>query len=510
MRRFVLGLILAGLPSLAATQAIVVSPRPDKVAVTVYRDPNGQGAMELSWLGGFALITETRHVTLPAGEVDLRFEGVAGGLIPQSAVVSGLGDGVTEKNRDAKLLSPGTLIDAYLGQRVHLRRTSKATGKVVEQEAIVRASAQGIVVQTEAGIEALRCTGLKETLLAPRVPADLSAKPTLSVRTRADHPVEADVTLTYLTSNFDWRAHYVATLAPDGKTLALFAWLTLANGDDTGFVNADTMAVAGRLNREEVARLEPEARSIAIECWPSRTTSDIDEAYPPPPPPPAAEMDAIVVTGSRIARPELEAPSPVTVISAQQESLGDLKLYRIPIPVTVAAHAQKQVALLNQPSAKVEISYRWRASFATEETEPQSADQILKLENLKKGGLGLPLPAGTFTLYTMRGDSPFVLGEGEMTDRAVGEKVEVTLNETPGVRVTQRGVERTDGDKSTELTATNDSPSAVRFEARFNEYPRARVIRSSEKLVRRDGAWWWTTNLPANGSRILTLRYRDN
>ena len=126
MRRLGLALIL--LPAMAASQAIVISPKPDKVAVTVYRDPNGSGAMELSWLGGFALVTETRHVTLPAGEVDLRFEGVAGGLIPQSAVVSGLGDSVTEKNRDAKLLSPGTLIDAYLGQRVHLRRTSKATG----------------------------------------------------------------------------------------------------------------------------------------------------------------------------------------------------------------------------------------------------------------------------------------------------------------------------------------------------------------------------------------------
>ena len=107
--------------------------------------------MDLGWLGGFALVTETRRVSLPAGEVDLRFEGVAGGLIPQSAVVSGLGDVVSEKNRDAKLLSPGTLIDAYLGQRVHLRRTSKATGKVTEQEAIVRASGDGIVVQTEIG-----------------------------------------------------------------------------------------------------------------------------------------------------------------------------------------------------------------------------------------------------------------------------------------------------------------------------------------------------------------------
>lgn len=505
MRRLILGLMLAAQPSLVAAQAIVISPKPDKVAVTVYRDPNGQGAMELSWLGGFALVTETRHVMLPAGEVDLRFEGVAGGLIPQSAVVSGLGDGVTEKNRDAKLLSPGTLIDAYLGQRVHLRRTSKATGKVTEQEAIVRASGSGIIVQTEAGIEALRCTGLSETLLAPRVPADLSAKPTLSVRTRADHPVEADVTLTYLTSNFDWRAHYVATLAPDGKTISLFAWLTIANGDDTGFVNADTMAVAGRLNREVTERLEPEAHAIKLNCWPSQRTHEIptDEigarmraSNAPPPPAPTPEMDsddAIVLTGSRIM--------------ARRETLGDLKLYRIPIPVTVASNSQKQVALLEQPQAKFRSFYRWNNSFGNTTDEPTLASRILRFENREKDGLGLPLPAGSFTLYTDRGGNPFLLGEGRMTDRAVGETVDVELSDVPGVHVEQTDIERNDNDLEQELVVTNDQPFAVAFEARLSGPEH--ILSSSSKVVRRDGFWWWTLTLPKNSTRTLRVRYRD-
>ena len=209
-------------------------------------------------------------------------------------------------------------------------------------------------------------------------------------------------------------------------------------------------------------------------------------------------------------RSDLEAASPVTVLQAERENLGDLKLYRIPIPVSVASNSQKQVALLEQQRAKVDTFYRWRANFSTQETEPQPADQILRMENRKKDGLGLPLPAGTFTLYTMRGDQPFVLGQGEMTDRAVDETVEVTLSETPGVRVTQREVDRLSGDQGTELIATNDLPYAVKFEARFNEYPRSRLIRSSEKVARRDGAWWWITKLPANGRRTLTIRFRDD
>src|SRR5438045_6536820 len=154
--RALLAAALACLSVMARAQAITTSPAPDKVAVTVYRAANASGTMDLEWLQGFAIVRETRRVSLPAGESELRFEGVAGGIIPQSAIIEGLGD-VVEKNRDAKLLSPGTLLDSLLGRRVHLRRISKATGAVREQEAVVRASGDGVVLETAEGIEALRC-----------------------------------------------------------------------------------------------------------------------------------------------------------------------------------------------------------------------------------------------------------------------------------------------------------------------------------------------------------------
>src|SRR3712207_375775 len=148
-------------PAQGQERQIVSSPAPERVAVTVYRNPDrGLEPMDLSWLGGYALVSETRRVRLPAGGSELRFEGVTAGLVPQSAIVTGLGPAVLEKNRDARLLSPGSLLAANLGQRLTLRRTSRATGAVREQEAVVRATADGVVLQTPDGIEALRCTGL--------------------------------------------------------------------------------------------------------------------------------------------------------------------------------------------------------------------------------------------------------------------------------------------------------------------------------------------------------------
>nr|HMN54342.1 hypothetical protein [Sphingopyxis sp.] len=228
--------LLAPVPTLAQTAAperpVVVSAQIADVAVTVYRAPNrGGGAIDPKWPQGFAFITETRKVTLPAGVSVLRFEGVAEGLLPETAVVSGLPDGVIEKNRDARLLSPAGLVDAYLKRSVTLRRTDRATGKVVEQEALIQAGPNGGgIVETANGYEALGCSGLPERMLYARVPKDLSAKPTLSVLVESKAARTVTVQLLYLAEGFDWAANYVADRAADGRTLGLTGWITVANG----------------------------------------------------------------------------------------------------------------------------------------------------------------------------------------------------------------------------------------------------------------------------------------
>ena len=52
---------------------------------------------------------------------------------------------------------------------------------------------------------------------------------------------------------------------------------------------------------------------------------------------------------------------------ARQEDLGDLKLYRLPEPVTVAAYGQKQVAFLQRPAVPVELVYRQRLDQLVDE-----------------------------------------------------------------------------------------------------------------------------------------------
>lgn len=492
------GLLLLALAP-AAGAVPVTSAAPEEVAVTVYRNPDrGPGeAMQLGWLNGYALIAETRTVRIPAGEADLRFEGVAGGIVPETAIVSGLPGGAVEKNQDAFLLSPASLLDRSLGRRVHLRRTHQKTGVVREEEAIVRSGAGGaVVLQTAQGFETLRCTGLKETIVFEAVPPGLSAKPTLSVRTRSPASAEATVTLSYLATGFDWQANYVATLAPAGDRMDLFAWVTLASTDETSFVHARTQTVAGRANRDTERRYRERGAPLRLRCWPAGTTSDI----------PSGEYgDEIVVTGSRLlsrAPPPPPPPVPVAAaMEARQEELGDLKLYRIPEPVTVAANGQKQVAMFQRKAVPVRQIYRSRI-----DPESGSADfpviRLLRMRNTVPQGLGLPLPAGRLVLFGAGRERPLLLGEGFVADKALGEEVEVEVATATGVRA--RLVRRSGQPPGYPnlLTVTNDQAQPVAYEARFSR----QVGSVGKGVVSKDEQSTWRVSIPANGSVTLSFR----
>ena len=498
-----IALVGALLPAALGAQPVVTSPAPERVAVTVYRNPDrGLQAMNLNWLGGYAMVSETRRVRIPAGESEIRFEGVTSGIVPQSAIVTGLGEAVLEKNRNARLLSPGSLLDASLGERLVLRRTSKATGKVREQDAVVRATSDGVVLQTADGIEALRCTGLPETLIAHEVPVGLSAKPTLSVRVRSSEPVERTVTLSYISNNFDWQADYVAELAPSGDRMSLFAWMTLANGDQTGLADAETQAVAGKLNRERVWVDPGEAKPITISCWPQGTTTDL------PTPVQLIDAEEITVTGSRIppvAAPPPPPPAPPAAPErdsfAEEERLGDVRLYRVPIEVTVAARSQKQIALLKQSSVKIETALRLRPGQGPVDAP---LERVLITRNVTSDGLGLPLPAGKVALFATRGGRRILVGEGRIDDHTIGEKVEIPVATATGVRARQEMFVSKDGG-GYQLTLSNDLPSAQKVEI---ELP-LETKGVGTRLVNRDGWMVWQVTVPANGRSVLRYRIGD-
>jgi hypothetical protein len=518
-----LGLAAASGVVLADATEVVAEP-PSDLMVTVYRAPyRDSGSIDLDHLNGFALVTETRLVRLPAGLTRVRFEGVADGIEPSSALITGLPGKVIEKNRDARLLSPSALIASTVGKPVELLRTNRKTGAQQRLPGTILADAEGgVVFKTEEGIEALRCSGLPETFSFEPV-ADLSARPTLSVEVLVASAVTQEVTLSYLARGFDWAADYTATLSQDGKRLDLGAWVTLANSNGVGFPGAHVQVVAGKVNRED-GEVEPidVGGPILAQCWPRGSTSD----QPPmilredsqnrmfkmsvaARAPAAMSLEEVVVTGAR---------------RVQQEQLGDLKLYRVPERTTLASRQSKQVRLMDQSGIPVATIYGLDLGEDADSTGP--AHRWLRTKNTAANHLGLPLPSGGVALFAPYNGERLLQHESGLRDIAMNEEVEIDMGESPDVQVSGdvedtridsgrakllpllpgvalRGVMIDDVQR---VEVSNARLAAVDFELRLTLPEGVRIVRADHPLGTKNGRPIFRFKVPAN--QTVAVRFQ--
>jgi len=487
--------------------------------------------LDLDSLGGFALITETRAISIPAGESRLRFEGVADGIQSATAIITGLPTGVLEKNHDAKVLSPAELVTATLGKQAWLVRTNPKTGKATQVPGTIVSDAEGVVFKSAAGIEALRCSGLPETFHFDRG-LESGARPTLSALIRSPVAITATVRLSYLANGFDWMANYVARVSADGKTMDLGAWVTLANSNTASFLEAHTQVVAGRLNKEN-EQVEPvdAGAQIVAQCWPRGTTSDTPEQ---PNIVSASPLEGganlIMVTAQRRKAYDVVMPMAMAAaapaVTVQEEQLGDLKLYRVPDRTSVASRQIKQVRLLDRKSIPIELFYR-ADLVANQKVDPRPLGKILRTRNDKAHHLDLPLPSGQVATFYEEGGVPLLVKEAPLRDIARNEEVEIDAGEAADLQVTAV-VERRRADPSSakqlplipgvfdlrsikidetnrvEVTNARSAPAVV--ELRIMLTGGMQIVRADNVPAMRNGYQTFRVTVPASGS--ATVRYQ--
>jgi hypothetical protein len=242
-----------------------------------------------------------------------------------------------------------------------------------------------------------------------------------------------------------------------------------------------------------------------LDCYPQgTTTSDLPVITPYQPM--VQDERMFEVAGLR-----MRAPAPAITPSAPPapppppppEDLGDLKLYRVPEATTVAANAQKQVALLVQPQVAFEKIYR--VAFESWSNDGSAAAAIvLRMKNDVKEGLGVPLPTGTTTLYQADPQRRLLLGVGTIRDIAKGERVRLVagVSEQIVARQTIQGKQR-------QITATNANPFSVPLEVAIGSAGEPDYRDASARLERIDGVQTWRVMLPANGSATFTYTVPD-
>jgi hypothetical protein len=526
-----LGLGIGAAPQAGSVLAAeILAEPPADLIVTVYRAPyrNG-GSISLDDLQGFALVSETRTVHLPAGRSRLRFEGVADGIEPASAIVTGFPGGVIEKNRDARLLSPAALVASTLGKPVEMLRTIRKTGKTERLTGTLLSDTAGVIFKSAQGIEALRCSGLPETFSFEPV-SGLSARPTLSVEVRSPRAETRQVTLSYLSRGFDWAADYTATLSDDGKSFDLGAWVTLANSNGVGFPSAHTQVVAGTVNRADgKGEIEPIdiGGPILAQCWPRGSTSDVPE-----------------VRMFMLAHDELKENAPMAMAmremslqqvvvtgakKVQQEQLGDLKLYRVPERTTLASRQSKQVRLMDRSSIPVNTVYGADVDVDVDEDEDDAAStpahRLLRTKNTAANHLGLPLPSGSIAVFGAVGGQRLLEHESNLRDTATDEEVEINMGESPDVKVTAKK-DKVSIDSAPDMlplvpgvslrsvkigaanrvAISNARASGIEFELRLQLEAGARVVRADHELGAKNGRPIFRLHVP--GNETVTVRYQ--
>jgi hypothetical protein len=510
VRRFTAALLLWALGA-AAVHAQVLAGPPTAASVTIYRDKSVDAASldELDPAQGLALIAETRTIDIPAaGRVTIAFHGVADTMVPETVALEGLPGVLIERNEDFDLLTPGSLVAHSLGRTVKVVTTGPGKAPASERAAVLRSGPDGVLLDFGGQVEALGCGGPPTRLVFDRAPPELSDKPTFLVTAVVPRPGRYTVRLSYLATGFSWSADYVAHIRPDGRTLDLEAWLTLANKTAAGFAHAPTQVVAGQLERDRDATQppRPQAPAITPNCWGQRVVPVADLANAPPPPMAAPmarmQLEELVVTGEKR--------------QAVQSELGDYKLYTLPEPTEVAAHQTKQVAFLDLKAVPFSRVYVYRVEGGTGPDETAAPSVRLRLKNRPEAGLGKPLPSGAVSVMETAAGAPALAGEHAIEDTPVGLPLELDLGRAMDVPVKARAMEQTRrGHVVTTAIVVdieNDKPGPIVFEHRQpTEGEDFRLLTASARSALDRGDRVWTLRLaPGQHAQLrYTISRRD-
>jgi hypothetical protein len=351
------------------------------VAVTIYNE-------------NLALVKDQRKIPLASGQNILAFRDVSARMRPETALLRSLTSpgklSVIEQNFDFDLLTPGKLLEKYVGRSVNIIRTNPATGVETTEQAQVLSANEGVVMKIGNRIE----TGIPGRIVYPDVPDNLRDRPTLVMSLNNGGAAQQDVELSYLTGGLAWKADYVAELNATDDRLDLSGWVTLTNTSGTSYNNARLQLVAGDVNqvRDEMRFLNRQMKGEMV----------------------------MAAAAPRMA----------------EESLMEYHLYTLDRPTTIAESQTKQVSLLTASAipARKELllrgaDYYYGSSYG-DLGQKMKVGVFVEFENKESAHLGMPLPKGVIRVYKKdgSGNAQFV-GEDNIDHTPKNEKVRLKLGE---------------------------------------------------------------------------------
>jgi hypothetical protein len=428
-----------------------------------------------------ALIRDVRQIHLAAGVSPLRFEDVAAAIMPATVHFRSLSEpaklAVVEQNYEYDLLDAQKLLQKYVGREVTLVHGEEqaSSTKWVETKAILLADNNNQPVW-KIGNEIV--TGMPTSWYRfSELPGNLYSRPTLvwtlDNRGAAAQKVEAS----YLTNNMNWIADYVLTVSRDEKTSDLDGWVTLTNNSGTAYENAKLQLVAGELH----------------------------------------QVAPVFATGAANVRMEAVAPAPPQF---QQENMSEYHLYTLGRRTSIQNNESKQISLLSGTGVPIEKflavegqPFYYRNQQGIGNPIPEPVKVYYRFKNEEKGGLGMPLPAGTVRVYQAdsKGGIQFV-GEDRINHTPKDETLKIYVGNAFDVVCERKLIDYKKLDKNLyemefQITLRNHKDAPVTVEAREPVGGDWEVVNSNLKWTKLD-ATTISFEIPVEKDGTATLDYR--
>lgn len=455
----VLGMLAAAVPAFAAETTLADQK---DVAVTVYNSNIG-------------LVRDVREVSLPTGEIELRFMDVAQGIRPETVSIRSLTQegsvAVLEQNYEFDLITPSKLMEKYVGKEVKLRNFNKDL-TVEEVVATLMSVNESPVYKVGDQIY----LGFPGQVVLPEIPENLIAKPSLIWlldNAQATQTLEA----TYITNGLNWSADYVLTLGTDETKADITGWVTLMNQSGTQYTNAKLKLVAGEVN--------------------------------------VVPQEADMFAAAQMVPMRAKAAPPM-----QEESFAEYHLYTLPRRTTIKQNQTKQVTLLTAAGFAVEKKYEYRGdvSFYSQPIPPmpeQDVNVFLTFQNEEENSLGMPLPAGVVRVY--QADSEGMLqfsGEDRINHTPKDEEVKMRLGNAFDIVAerTQTDFQRIADnvyEAAFEVTLRNHKETAVTVDIVEPMPADWQIIEKSHEFTKKDAfSAIFSVPVPQDGEVKVTYRVR--
>jgi len=356
----------------STTLTIYSSARPGAISADLYRPlPGGSGGYGRPGnIPGYAVVKQERDLALQEGRADVRFVDVAALIEPTTVRFESLtdpdGTRVLEQNYQFDLVSQQKLLERYLDREITVEQVR---GEKVESfTGRLLSAAGGLILQDErGGVRTLQgWTGIE----FPELPGGLITRPTLVWDVEAARGGEHRTRVSYQTQGMTWWADYNLVFAPGEDAnhgiLDVGAWVSIINQSGASYPDAKLKLIAGDVHQAPQAATQYGRR-----------------------------MDKMMVA---------EAMAP----GFEEKAFFEYHLYTLGRPTTLPDSSTKQIELFDAargvPAEKVLVYYGLGGNygfFASPVTDRgfgvqsnAKVDVYLRFENVKKHGLGVPLPSG--------------------------------------------------------------------------------------------------------------------